>query len=251
MRYPLILAAAALGSAVSTAAASDVQVVATGTLAFNGIATGPLAGLPAGSPASLSFTVDSDVFTNSATTPTRGYPIDHPSFVLQIGPVTLHLQTPFPAGQTPYLVLRNNDPAVDGFFVSTSIVSPGGVPTDHSIAAGVLRANYLVTYGGGELSSLDILDALGTYDYTGLKVFNWVLQVGPFEPLGVDFTQMVISADSCYPDCNTDSALTIADFGCFQTKFVAGEPYADCTGDTALTIADFGCFQTKFVAGCP
>ncbi len=55
----------------------------------------------------------------------------------------------------------------------------------------------------------------------------------------------------CYPDCNTDGSLTIADFGCFQTKFVAGDPYADCNGVGGLTIADFGCFQTKFVAGCP
>jgi outer membrane protein assembly factor BamB len=54
----------------------------------------------------------------------------------------------------------------------------------------------------------------------------------------------------CYPDCTGESALTVADFGCFQTRFVAGDPYADCSGDAALTVADFGCFQTKFVAGC-
>ncbi len=57
--------------------------------------------------------------------------------------------------------------------------------------------------------------------------------------------------DTCYPDCNGVGGLTIADFGCFQTKFVAGDPYADCNGVGGLTIADFGCFQTKFVAGCP
>ncbi len=56
---------------------------------------------------------------------------------------------------------------------------------------------------------------------------------------------------TCYPDCNGAGGLTIADFGCFQTKFVAGDPYADCNGVGGLTIADFGCFQTKFVAGCP
>jgi uncharacterized membrane protein len=55
----------------------------------------------------------------------------------------------------------------------------------------------------------------------------------------------------CYPDCNADGAPTVADFGCFQTKFVAGDPYADCTVDGGLTVADFGCFQTKFAAGCP
>ncbi len=55
----------------------------------------------------------------------------------------------------------------------------------------------------------------------------------------------------CYADCNGSGSLTVADFACFQTKFVAGDPYADCTGNAALTIADFRCFQTAFVAGCP
>jgi hypothetical protein len=55
----------------------------------------------------------------------------------------------------------------------------------------------------------------------------------------------------CYADCNADGALTVADFGCFQTRFVVGDPYADCNADGTLTVADFGCFQTKFVVGCP
>jgi hypothetical protein len=58
-------------------------------------------------------------------------------------------------------------------------------------------------------------------------------------------------AAECYPDCTADETLTIADFGCFQTKFVAADPYADCNTDGAHTIADFGCFQTEFVTGCP
>ncbi len=56
---------------------------------------------------------------------------------------------------------------------------------------------------------------------------------------------------ACYANCDGVNGLTIADFGCFQTKFVAGDPYADCTQTGGLTVADFGCFQTKFVAGCP
>ena len=55
----------------------------------------------------------------------------------------------------------------------------------------------------------------------------------------------------CYPDCTGEGALTVADFGCFQTRFVLADPYADCNGDGILTVADFGCFQTKFVLGCP
>jgi outer membrane protein assembly factor BamB len=54
----------------------------------------------------------------------------------------------------------------------------------------------------------------------------------------------------CYAECTGDSLLTVADFGCFQTRFVGGDPYADCNGDAALTVADFGCFQTWFVGGC-
>ncbi len=70
--------------------------------------------------------------------------------------------------------------------------------------------------------------------------------------IGDTFDEVAAGAGGgCYPDCNLDGVLTLADFGCFQTKFVAGDPYADCNGVGGLTIADFGCFQTKFVAGCP
>jgi hypothetical protein len=54
----------------------------------------------------------------------------------------------------------------------------------------------------------------------------------------------------CYPDCDASASLTVADFPCFQTKFVQGDPYADCDASGTLTVADFPCFQTKFVQGC-
>ncbi|MFM9997255.1 MAG: hypothetical protein ACKVU4_15810 [Phycisphaerales bacterium] len=56
---------------------------------------------------------------------------------------------------------------------------------------------------------------------------------------------------SCYPDCNSSGSLTVADFGCFQGKYVLGDLYADCNASGALTVADFGCFQGKYVLGCP
>lgn len=62
---------------------------------------------------------------------------------------------------------------------------------------------------------------------------------------------VLLAPDACYPDCNTDGALTIADFGCYQAKFVASDPYADCNASGTLTIADFACFQAAFVTGCP
>ncbi len=57
--------------------------------------------------------------------------------------------------------------------------------------------------------------------------------------------------NACYADCNDDQQTTIADFACFQTKFVQQDPYANCDGQNGLSIADFACFQTTFVGGCP
>jgi hypothetical protein len=68
--------------------------------------------------------------------------------------------------------------------------------------------------------------------------------------IGVDEV-VYTPASGCYPDCNGDGILGLADFGCFQTKFALNDPYADCNGDGILGLADFGCFQTKFALGCP
>lgn len=58
------------------------------------------------------------------------------------------------------------------------------------------------------------------------------------------------SCRSCYGDCDGDEVLTLADFACFQGRFLRGDPHADCNHDGQLTVADFGCFQTRFVGGC-
>ncbi|MFM9994696.1 MAG: hypothetical protein ACKVU4_02720 [Phycisphaerales bacterium] len=57
--------------------------------------------------------------------------------------------------------------------------------------------------------------------------------------------------DGCYADCTGDGGLTVADFGCFQGRYVLASLYADCTGDGSLSVADFGCFQGRYVLGCP
>ncbi|MFM9995966.1 MAG: hypothetical protein ACKVU4_09205 [Phycisphaerales bacterium] len=62
----------------------------------------------------------------------------------------------------------------------------------------------------------------------------------------------------CFANCNRDfhpitgaHILSVADFGCFQGKYVLNDPYADCNASGGLTVADFGCFQGKYVLGCP
>ncbi len=94
---------------------------------------------------------------------------------------------------------------------------------------------------------------------------HWLVQVSAPEvvmdahletpQVDADFALVISGAEecpfACYPDCNADCNLTIADFGCFQAAFVNASPYADCNGSGTLTIADFACYQAAFAAGCP
>jgi hypothetical protein len=68
---------------------------------------------------------------------------------------------------------------------------------------------------------------------------------------GDNWDAWVALYESCYADCNADGALSLADFACFQAKYLAADPYADCNNDGAVNLADFGCFQTRYVLGCP
>ncbi len=68
-------------------------------------------------------------------------------------------------------------------------------------------------------------------------------------PPGAPPVVMIVWQHVCYRDCTCDGQANVADFGCFQSRFVAQDPYADCDENGAFTIADFGCFQTRFVLG--
>ena len=179
-----------------TAAAEPVYVTVTGTVEFNQVTNGAFRNsiVPAGSAATLNFTVDSNTFLNSPSFPTRGYVIDQPSFQLQLGPAVGGLKNPFPG--TPYFVVRNNDPAVDGFFLSPGTDLPFGLDlnvTANAAGTRYLRSAFSVTYEGTRLPSLDILDAIGVYNFTGLTVFNFTCEDLSFEPIGMIFEQMTIS----------------------------------------------------------
>lgn len=192
MRNPLTAGAAALLLVGAASAGTTVTVTATGEVEYNQVRNGPLSAVHSGDAVTMSFTLDSDNFQNSPFYPTRGYVIDQPSFTLTLGSVGVALQNPFPVGTTPYFVLRDNDPAVDGFFVADNTDWPTGLPTNEPGAFGQFINNYSVGYDGSTLSSLDILGALGTYDYTNLTNFNWTIDDDGFSPIGILFTQMTI-----------------------------------------------------------
>ncbi len=183
----------ALTMVVARAASADiVNVEVTGEVNFNVVADAPLSGVGVGESATLIFQVDSNNFVEGVPGDTRGYVIDQASFSLSFsGGTVVALADPFPAGQTPYFSLVEGFPVSDGFFVSTSPNSPGGVPlnvSDHNL-------NVDLGYEGDTLTTLDILDAFGVYDFGGLTRFGFnVWRVFP-DNIGLDitFSQMTIS----------------------------------------------------------
>lgn len=184
----MILAAAALAGTAHAGAA--VEVTATGTVFFNGIGAPPLNGVGSGETAVMYFQVDSNSFVDSIPGDVRAYAITPSTFSLSFsGGVTVGLLDPFPG--TPYFGVIDGFPVSDGFFVSSSTVSPGGVALEQE----PYQANLSIGYTGGTLSSLDILDAVGTYDFTGLTSFSYDLwTVFPDNVvLGIDFQEMTIA----------------------------------------------------------
>ena len=176
----------------TTARAEIVNVTINGEVEWNFITAPPLGGALVGQAAQLTFTVDSNNFQNNPQFPTRGYPIDKASFKLAFPTTEIGLQNPYPAG-TPYFVIRNNDPAVDGFMVSEGTGFPDGVPLNQTGGFGNFANAFHVTYEGARLPSLNILDAIGSYNFTGLSVFNWTIQDGPVDAMGILFSDMTIS----------------------------------------------------------
>ena len=178
----LILVPAAQGSLVS--------VIVSGEVVFNGIGDPPLSGVRGGDSVEMSFTVDSGDFLDGVDN-TRGYVIDQSSFSMEFdSPVTVGLMNPFPDGQTPYFTLADGLPVSDGFWVSTSVNSPGGVPLEQA----PFNANLELGYTGGTLDSLDILDAVGVYDFDGLTRFGFTIwRIFPDNvQMEIDFSQMAI-----------------------------------------------------------
>jgi hypothetical protein len=178
----------------SIASATLVRVEVVGEWDFGMIRSGPLNGVNSGA-ATMRFDLDSNDFVDSTNFPTRGYNIIQDSFALTVDGITVGMPDPFPMGETPLFVLRNNDPAVDGFFLGSNVDGfPNGVSIDNAgLLDPFLRVLFSATYGGDLLPSLDILDAVGTYDFTGLTVFNWGFEDAGNQIAGMIFDQFTIS----------------------------------------------------------
>lgn len=191
MKNIVIIAAVALLTN-SVIAGVVIEVEVTGQVVFNGIGDPPLGNINGGESVVMSFLVNSSDFMDGIPGDTRGYVIDQSSFLLSFGGgVSVGLLNPFPGGQTPYFGIVDGFPVSDGFFVSISTISPGGVPLEQE----PFNANLSLGYNGDTLNSLDILDAVGTYDFDGLTSFGFNLWANFPDNIAMemDFVQMTIT----------------------------------------------------------
>ncbi len=107
--------------------------------------------------------------------------------------------------------------------------------------------------GGWFFNEFNVADVIAPTSQVRIRFIASDLASGSIVEAAVDdFKAVQINCEAgCYADCDESGTLTIADFTCFQSAYVAGQPYADCNQSGSLTIADFTCFQAEFVAGCP
>jgi hypothetical protein len=197
IRFGII--ACALLMIAGAALAETVTIEFHGEVEYNQINSGVFADVNSGDLVLATFTVESDNFVDSDTYGVRSFPIDLGSFALTIGTVgPIPLVDPQPDGLTSYFVLRNDDPAADGFFVGNDpewpYINPAlDVPAQIDPYFGF---HWEVGYEGDVLASRDILDAVGTYDYTGLTSFYTTIADAWADAMGLIYTQTVISVES-------------------------------------------------------
>ena len=106
-------------------------------------------------------------------------------------------------------VLRDNDPHVDGFFISTGSVDdlyasdvrvPGLAPL-HELSFSRTFSNETT------LKSLNILDAVGTYGWENMSSYLWTL--GRFGNYGAEFVPDSITISTPVPEPTTLSLLAL------------------------------------------
>jgi hypothetical protein len=196
--------------APAIAHAAAVRVVVAGSVEYNYI-QGDLSGVVAGDRAVMSFNLDSGNFLNSESFPTRGYRIDLSSFELSIGGVPMHLDLPQAGSGDALFVLRDNDPQVDGFFLSLG-------PDDRvplSLHVPGLDAEHELEFGrtfsvNSTLHSLNILDAVGVYGFEHMSSYQWTL--GRFGNYGLEVAYETVTI-SAVPEPTTQALFGLGALG--------------------------------------
>ena len=144
-----------------------------------------------------------------------------------------------------------NKPAL---FVGGFHTAATGIPQNHiakwdgqqwfSVGGGITQSAFATP----EVRTFGVFDEDGSGPNPGgLYVGGFFTQVGGTVAANAIARWGCPLSPRCDANCNRDfhpvtglPILTVADFGCFQTRFVLKDPYGDCNEDGELTVADFG-----------
>ncbi len=282
-----LLAAALAGGTLHTSANADtMRIVVTGIVENNAFGFGLLKNtvVRPNDPVTLTIEVDSDVYLDSVQLPgkVRGYPfnVNATGFNLQIGSVNISRDFRFP---NAYFCLRNNDPRVDGFFISQGTDYPTEIPC--LIGETTAQNNTLAGYGiafsrtfnnappvpstapDPTLTSLDIRGAVGSWGFENLSVFNFTIQRGENStPLIIIYQTITITnltppslrcnpADIANDDGTplppvgvpggTNNGVTEGDYNLFFATFFDAGPACDIANDDGSPLPPFGTLATN------
>lgn len=181
---------------------------------------------------------------------------------MTVGSVTVGPRT---TETTNYFCIRNNDPGVDGVFISK------GTGYDTEIPLAIIPNNYGVAFlytftNATHFPSTDILQCTGSWAYDDIAVYDFGIQHGEGSvPLGIWYDSFSITAQ-----CGTaewagqggvamkfDGILDNNDFVVFIDKFFALDSVADqgqqggvAGADGIFDNNDFVVFIDSFFAGC-
>lgn len=253
-----VVCGAMVASGAAIAHAETVRVIVTGQVESNGFASGTFAGIPSGAPVTMTIDLDSTNYLDSAALPgrTRGYRFYASTFSLRIGAVTTTL-TPSAIG---YFVVRNDDPRVDGFFISQ------GTDIDTMVPLQMTPANYGIAFSrtfnnplpapalDPTLPSVDILDAVGTWGFDNISSYNFTVERNEIvTPMILEYQTITLAVlspcPSCAADFDQDGGVTGADVAAFFVEYETGSTCADVDQDGGITGSDVAAFFTRYEAG--
>jgi hypothetical protein len=173
-----LTSAAALLCLALPAAAGDVPIVATGVVAGNSLASGPFAGLAAGTPVTMSYVVTTPGF-DIAPGQYTSHTIQKPTFVLDVGGVTAGL-----GNGAPDLGLTNGFPIADGFFLFQTGLSVSG----HALECEMHDST------GTALSTTHAGSAANTWPGAAFDSVDWNV-FGPGGLIGITLSTFTVHVD--------------------------------------------------------
>ncbi len=194
-----LMITAALMIAAAPAVADIVRVECIGEVEFTQVSFGEFADVISGDPVIATWLVDSEDYMDHPTFGVRAYPLILGSMEVTIGSVgPIAMVDPQPFGRTAYFNMRNADPVADGFFLDCN-TDYDVWPVQIMVPANIdpyFGFKWTIGYEGDTFDSLDIVDAVGTYDFTGLTSFYTGLMDAFADAMGFIPSQTIISIET-------------------------------------------------------